>query len=76
MALVKIEGTSFVRDTNSMVIMNTDESSRSDYKIKSKLLSTQKQEINTLKTEIQSIKEDMSEVKQLMLKLLDKGTNG
>jgi hypothetical protein len=73
MPLVKIPGTSFVRDTNSMVLINTDETSKSDYQVKAKILQNQKQEINTIKTEMNGIKNDITELKNLMLKLLDKG---
>jgi len=72
MALVKIEGSSMVRDTSSMVIMNTDESARNEYLMKSKLLNVQKQEINKVKSEMESIKSDVSEIKQMMLKLMEK----
>jgi hypothetical protein len=76
MALVKVTGTSFVRDTNNMALMNTDETARNEYYSKVKMLKTQEDEINTVKAEISSIKGDMYEIKQLMLKLLDKGYNG
>jgi hypothetical protein len=72
MTLVKIEGSSMVRDTSSMVIMNTDESARNEYLMKSKLLNVQKQEINKVKSEMESIKSDVSEIKQMMLKLMKK----
>jgi hypothetical protein len=75
MPIVKVDNSSFVRDTSSMAIMNTDEAARSDYKMKAKLLQTQKQEINKVKSEIENIKNDVSEIKNLMLKLLDKGSN-
>jgi hypothetical protein len=75
MPLVKVEGSSMIRDTSSMALMNTDESARNDYLMKSKLLNTQKQEINKVKSEMESIKNDVSEIKNLMLKLLDKGSN-
>jgi hypothetical protein len=76
MALVKVTGTSFVRDTNNMALMNTDDSARNEYYSKVRMLKVQEDEINTVKTEIASIKDDMCEIKQLMLKLLDKGSHG
>ena len=76
MPLVKVEGTSYVRDTSSMAIMPTDELARSDYKVKAKLVQTQKQEINKVRSEIDSIKQDVTEIKELMLQLLGKGKNG
>lgn len=76
MALVKVEGTNFVRDTETMVLMNTDEGAKNEYLSKVRMLKNQKEEINTVKSEIASIRQDMDEIKQLMLKLLDKGSNG
>jgi hypothetical protein len=70
---VKVTGTNFIRDTNSMAIINTDVSDKNEYYNKVKLLGLQKQEINTLKEEIDTIKTDMSEIKQLMVALLNKG---
>ncbi len=76
MTLVKVTGTEFVRDTNSMALINTNNTERNEYYAKVRMLTTQKQEINTVKEEIASVKEDMNEIKQLMLKLLEKGSNG
>lgn len=73
---VKVTGTNFIRDTESMALMNTDEVAKNEYLSKVKLLKTQKDEINTVKAEIANIKEDMGEIKQLMLQLLDKNKNG
>ena len=64
------------RDTETMALVNKDVSGLEEYKMKRRLLATQKEEINNLKTELSSIKDDMLEIKQLMLKLMDKGTNG
>ena len=69
---VKVTGTNFVRDTNSMAIINTDVNDKNEYYNKVKLLSLQKQEINTLKDEIDLIRNDMSEIKQLMVALINK----
>lgn len=73
---VKVTGTKFVRDTESMALMNTDDTAKNEYLSKVRLLKTQKDEINTVKEEIASIKDDMCEIKQLMLQLLDKNKNG
>jgi hypothetical protein len=74
--LVKVTGTQYVRDTESMALINTDNEAKNEYLAKVRLLKTQKDEINTVKEEIASIKDDMSEIKQLMLQLLDKNKNG
>lgn len=74
--LVQITGTNLYRDTETMALVNKDVSGLEDYKMKRRLLATQKEEINKLKTELSDIKDDMTEIKQLMLKLIGKGTNG
>jgi uncharacterized coiled-coil DUF342 family protein len=76
MAIVKVSGTEFIRDTDSMALINTDNTARNEYYAKVRMLKTHKEEINTVKEEIASIKDDMSEIKNLMLKLLEKGSNG
>ena len=70
--LVKVTGTQYVRDTESMALINTDSDSKNEYLSKVRMLKTQKDEINTVKAEIAGIKEDMNEIKQLMLKLLER----
>lgn len=75
MSLVKVSGTNFVRDTDSMALINRDLNGLEEYKMKRRMLETQRNEINNVKSEIETIKDDMQEIKQLMLKLLE-GTNG
>jgi cell shape-determining protein MreC len=65
--LVKVEGTHFVRDTETMALISTNTSEKNEYQTKVKLLKTQKDEINTVKKEIDSIKNDMREIKELLL---------
>jgi len=72
MPLVKVTGTSFVRDTNSMALMNTDSKEKNEYLEKIRMINGQKEEINKVKAEIDSMREDMSEIKNLLLKLMDK----
>jgi hypothetical protein len=76
MPIVRVTGTNFVRDTNSMALINTDDASKNEYYVKARMLKTQKDEINIVKSEIASIKEDMNEIKSLMVQLLEKGSNG
>jgi hypothetical protein len=71
--LVKVNGTNFVRDTNSMVLINTDVKEKNDYLAKVKMLSNQKEELSKVRNEIDSIKEDMNDIKQMMKQLLEKG---
>jgi hypothetical protein len=74
--LVQIKGTNMYRDTETMALINKDVSGLEDYKMKRRMMATQKDEINKIKTELAGIKEDMTEIKQLMLQLIGKGTNG
>lgn len=75
MQLVKIPDTSYVRDINSMALINTDEKAKNEYESKVQMMRVQKDEINKVKTELNDIKKDMVEIKQLMLRILDK-SNG
>ena len=72
MALVKVENSSFVRDTNSMALINTDMTSRNEYYAKAKMIQTQKEEINNLKSEITEMRSQMSEIKFLLLQLTER----
>lgn len=74
--LVKIDGMEYYRDTKTMALVNKNVSEKNDYTMRSNLLRNQKQEINTVKEEIKNIKGEMKEIKQLMLQLLEKGSNG
>ena len=76
MAIVKIEGTNLCRDTKTMALFNRDKNGLEDYKNKRKMMATQAAEINKIKTEINGIKEEMQDIKSLILRLLDKGSNG
>lgn len=69
MPLVKIPGTTYLRDTNTMALINTDQAGLEDYKVKSKLLNTQKMEINNIKSEINEIRNDVGMIKDLLLQL-------
>lgn len=70
---VSVSGTKFVRDIQSMGLTNKDVDGLEEYKMKRKLLKTQKEEINNMKSDISAIKDDMTELKQLIHKLIEKG---
>jgi hypothetical protein len=72
MQLVKLTGTNFVRDIDSMAIFPTDAAAKNDYIAKTKAAMLQKSEINNLKSEIDDIKTDVSEIKNLLQKLIGK----
>jgi hypothetical protein len=67
--LVKIPGTTYVRDTVTMALINTDQAGLDDYNMKSRLLNTQKTEINNIKSEINEIRNDVGMIKDLLLQL-------
>lgn len=75
MTLVPIPGTTLVRETNSMALINQDKNGLEQYLKKRHLMEVQKEEINKVKSEIADIKDDVQEIKQLMLQLLNKGSN-
>jgi len=73
--LVKVNNSNFIRDTESMAIMNHDVSEKNEYYNKVRLVQNQKAEINNVKAEIDDIKTDISDIKTLLLQLLDKNNN-
>jgi hypothetical protein len=72
MSLVKVNNTTFVRDTTSMALINQDKNGLTDYMNKRRFLESQRNEINNIKSEINTMKSDISEIKDLMLQLLGK----
>ena len=75
--LVKIDGHNHLyRDTETMALINKDVGTKDEYLLKKRLIQSQKHEINNVKQEMESIKSDMQEIKQMMLLLLNKGSNG
>lgn len=74
--LVEVKESKFLRDTNSMALMNRDSGAKEEYYSKVRLAKMQKEEINTIKAEISSMKTDITEIKNLLGQLLSKGTNG
>jgi hypothetical protein len=76
MSLIPIPGTSMVRDTNSMALINRDSNGLQEYQNKRNFLAAQRQEINNMKLDIADVKNDLKEIKQLMLQLIGKNSNG
>ena len=74
--LIQIPDTTYVRDTNSMALINKDQNGLSDYMKKRQLLASQKGEINMMKSDIDGLKSDIQEIKQLLVQLIGKGSNG
>jgi hypothetical protein len=71
--LVKVNGTNMMRDTASMALINTDQTSKNEYYNKVRMIQNQKEEINKVKTEIESLKIDLGDIKEMMKQLLAKG---
>jgi len=74
--LVDVKDSKFVRDTNSMALINKDSAARDEYYSKVRMLTNQKQEINNIKSEIASMKTDVNDIKELLKQLIGKGSNG
>jgi hypothetical protein len=70
MALVKVEDSNFVRDTNSRALINQDYAARDEYFAKVKMLSMNKNQINKLNTDVDNLKSELSEIKNLLNQLL------
>jgi hypothetical protein len=75
MSFVKVTGTSMIRDTNSMGLINTNVAEKNEYFNKVRMMNAQKEEINKVKSEISEIKNDLQELKVMMAQLLSKGSN-
>jgi septal ring factor EnvC (AmiA/AmiB activator) len=72
MPLVKVTNTPFVRDTQSMAIMNVDNQAKQEYYEKVRLAAKQKEQINKMNEEIKSLKDDVGEIKHLLKQLVCK----
>lgn len=76
MSIVQIPGTTLVRDTKTMALINQDKNGLEDYLKRRNLLASQKEEINNMKSDLDDLKKDMKEIKKLVMLLLEKGSNG
>ena len=72
MSLVRVRGTNFVRDVNSMAIMPVDNTEKNEYYAKLRVIKSQKEEINKIRSEIDGIKSDVGEIKGLLKQLIGK----
>jgi|APCry1669192806_1035432.scaffolds.fasta_scaffold00275_4 hypothetical protein len=73
---VKVKDANFIRDTNSMALINTDRKAINDYQEKVRMAKIQKEEINNIKSEIADVRNDVQDIKMMITKLLDKNLNG
>lgn len=67
--LVKVPGTTFIRDTKTMALINVDNAGLEDYNFKKQLMGNQKEEINNIKNEINEVKDDIKVIKEMLLQL-------
>lgn len=67
--LVKVTGTSFVRDTKTMALINTDNAGLQEYTFKKEIINRKNAEINNIKTEIDDIKNDIKVIKEMLFQL-------
>ena len=74
--LVKVNNSNFVRDTESMAIINLDNSEKIEYYNKVKMIQNQKNQINNVREEIDELRSEISDIKQLLIQLIDKSSNG
>lgn len=70
MPLVKVEDSSFVRDTKTRALINQDYAARDEYLAKAKMMSINKTEINKMSAEINQLKSEMSDIKDMLNQLL------
>lgn len=74
MAYIKTIDPKFVRDTNSMALINTDVNLKTEYYQKSKFYSEQKNKYSSLENDVLSIKDELSTIRELLKKLVVKET--
>lgn len=67
--LVKVPGTTFIRDTKTMALINVDNAGLEEYNFKKQLMGNQKEEINKIKNEINEVKDDIKVIKDMLLQL-------
>jgi len=72
MPLVKINDTPFVRDTQSMAIINVDTAAKNEYYEKVRTISKQKEQINKMNGDISELRSELGEIKQLLQQLVGK----
>jgi uncharacterized protein YlxW (UPF0749 family) len=74
--LLPVNDTNYLRDTDSMALINNDRSAKEEYLNKAKMIKLQKEEINNIRTEVSTVKNDIKEIKELLSQLIGKGENG
>jgi hypothetical protein len=70
--LIPIPGTTLVRDTETMALINKDTTGQQEYYNRRNKMAAEKEQINIIKTEVQSLKDDVNDIKQLLNQILEK----
>ena len=69
MPLVQVNDSTFVRDTHSKAILNTDINGLNEYRMKREIAKRQQEEKQQDKARLDKLEEDMQEIKQLLLQI-------
>jgi hypothetical protein len=69
MPLVQVNDSTFVRDTHSKAILNTDINGLNEYRMKREIAKRQQEEKQQDKQRLDKLEEDMQEIKQLLLQI-------
>jgi len=69
MPLVQVNDSTFVRDTHSKAILNTDINGLNEYRMKREISKRQQEEKKQDKQRLDKLEQDMQEIKQLLLQI-------
>ena len=69
MPLVQVNDSTFVRDTHSKAILNTDINGLNEYRMKREIAKRQQEEKQQDKARLDKLENDMQEIKQLLLQI-------
>ena len=69
MPLVQVNDSTFVRDTHSKAILNTDINGLNEYRMKREISKRQQEEKQQDKQRLDKLEQDMQEIKQLLLQI-------
>ncbi len=81
MALLKVEGGQFVKNTDNAALLTVNRSALAENESRKKLsakLNSKNEEINILKSQVENLSRDISDIKSMMAQLLSnqKALNG
>ena len=69
MPLVQVNDSTFVRDTHSKAILNTDINGLIEYRMKREISKRQQEEKQQDKQRLDKLEQDMQDIKQLLLQI-------